>query len=185
MGWKVSRRRCSQCGEYFETRLPGSGLKASICSVACERLEQQQKASRAAAHKQDRHAETRRFGQPVDRGDQTRKGWTARVLELYGSECLSCGAQAVQGHHVTPRHAIMAAHHLRPSERSLLEYDATNGFSTCLRCHERHEAGVERYYFRMIPSPAVEWADLHGFGSRVFNPTVYLGAPNHYGEKAA
>lgn len=167
----MSSRRCSQCNGYFEARLPGSGLKASLCSVVCERAEKEAKARKAASRKQARQQRTR---QGVD-GEE--RGWPLTVFDLYGTDCLSCGGDAQEAHHITARSHIMNAAHLSPAQRQALEFDPVNGMPVCRQCHERATNGTERFYFSMIPGPAVDWCIANGFTSRVFDDNIYLGAP--------
>ncbi len=192
----VRVRVCTRegCDTEFEDRGAGSGIKRGLCSLQCERLEQQSKANSALRERQARQQRTRagvdESSAPAprryfERQGNTKNDWKARVLELYGFDCLSCGKPAQHGHHIVARSVIMAAAHLEFWERAPLEYDATNGFPICVRCHEKHEHGVERLYFEMLPAPAVEWAVAHGFSRRVFNPTIYLGAPALPTEEAA
>lgn len=173
----MSRRECKVCGDLFESRLPGSGVKASLCSVRCERIEQQQKAYRRENAKRARQQRTRTGV------DGETRGWPLTVFDLYGTDCLSCGKPAQCAHHLVPRQVIMAATHLTPAERQALEFDPVQGIPLDNRCHELHETGTERLYFNMIPAPAIQWAHDYGFSSRVFDDRIYLGAPTQ--EEAA
>lgn len=89
------------------------------------------------------------------------RGWTQRVLTLYGRRCLvkDCGKKAVHGHHIVPLQMLKS----RFGEIHPLCYDQRNGFPICKRCHEQHELGVKRIRFRDLPELALEWAEDHGF----------------------
>lgn len=87
------------------------------------------------------------------------RGWTQRVLALYGRRCVVCGARAVQGHHAVPRQTIVA----REGEGTPLEYDARNGVPVCLACHAAHEGASRRIGYWRLPEGVVEWAREHGF----------------------
>ncbi|HVJ27457.1 MAG TPA: HNH endonuclease [Vicinamibacterales bacterium] len=165
-------RRCKQCERSFRDRGAGSGVKRSLCSVECEQAEKRGKAAKAANAKRARQQRTRQGA-----GGETR-GWPATVFELYGTDCLSCGARAQQAHHIVPKQVIRRRPYVPLEVKEQLLYDPANGFPICTRCHEKHELAVERLYFSMLPSPAVEWAVANGFATRVFDDRVYIGAPD-------
>lgn len=167
-------RTCSRegCSSQFVDRGPGSGLKRSLCSVQCERLEADQKASKADGLRRVRQQRTRGLT-----GSEDVASWPVTVFELYGDQCLSCGRPAQEAHHLVGRSQIMAAPHLSPEMRQALEFDPTNGFPICSREHELHTNGVQRIYWDMIPAPAVDWAIANGFATRIFDDRIYLGAP--------
>lgn len=168
----VRVRECVFCGGDFTDRGPGSGIRRDVCSVDCERA-----GDRARAQRADRERRARQQRNRTGR-DGEQFAWPLTVFELYGADCLSCGADAQEAHHIVPRSVITNAAHLTPAKRQALEFDPINGFPTCTRCHEGHTQGSRRFYYEMLPSPAVSWAMAHRFDSRVFDPRVYLGAPS-------
>lgn len=101
------------------------------------------------------------------------RGWTQRVLALYGRQCIVCGDRAVHGHHVIARQTILTARHLSAEERVLLAYDARQGVPICERCHSRHELAVARIPFERLPPGVVAWVIEHGFRSRIMDRRVY------------
>ena len=183
-------RSCKFCGGSYEDRGPGSGIKRSMCSDKCARLAAAKKAGGKPGRNFNRTLENAAAAKAraIANGELPTWGfrsrnhgaaghWPGKVFVLYGADCLSCGRPAVQAHHIVAKQAIKKAMHLSPASRNALLFDPTNGFPICRRCHEKHELAVERLYFSMLPSQAVEWAVANGFASRVFDDRIYLGAP--------